>query len=61
LKDKGKISHLIGTGPSKEDPKFIAWDEQDSMVMSCLWNLMQSKISDTYMFLGTAKEIWDAI
>lgn len=51
----------MGTGPSKEDPKFEVWDEQDSMVMSWLWNLMLPEISDTCMFLGTAKEIWDAI
>jgi hypothetical protein len=57
LNDKGKISHLIGMGPSKKDLKFIALDEQDSMLMSWLWNSMQSEISDTCMFFETAKEI----
>ncbi|XP_009798195.1 uncharacterized protein LOC107817595 [Nicotiana tabacum] len=61
LRGKGKLSHLLGTGPSKEDPKFEAWDEQDSMVMSWLWNSMIPEISDTVMFLSTAKEIWEAI
>ena len=28
------LSHLLGTGPKQEDPKFDAWDEEDSMVMS---------------------------
>lgn len=31
------------------------------MVMSWLWNLMLTRISDTCMFLRYAKEIWDAI
>ncbi|KAK8369509.1 hypothetical protein V6Z12_A01G116000 [Gossypium hirsutum] len=36
---------------TKRDPNFDAWDEQDSMVMSC----------DTCMFLNTSKEIWEAV
>ena len=61
LKGKGKISHLLGTGPKAGDPKFDAWDEEDSMVMSWLWNSMTPTISDTCMFLSTAKEIWEAV
>ncbi|KAL5847044.1 hypothetical protein ACOSQ3_010568 [Xanthoceras sorbifolium] len=29
--------------------------------MSWLWNSMSPEISDTCMFLNTAKEIWEAI
>ncbi|XP_071903167.1 uncharacterized protein [Coffea arabica] len=58
FKGKGKISHLLGTGPKKGDPKFAAWDEEDSMVMSWLWNSILPEISDTCMFLPTAKNIW---
>ncbi|KAK2966236.1 hypothetical protein RJ640_008219 [Escallonia rubra] len=60
LKGKGKLSHLLGTGPKKGDPRFDAWDEEDSMVMSWLWNSMLPEISDTFMFLPTSKEIWEA-
>ncbi|KAK3009342.1 hypothetical protein RJ639_013424 [Escallonia herrerae] len=60
LKGKGKLSHLLGTGPKKGDPRFDAWDEEDSMVMSWLWNSMLPEISDTFMFLPTCKEIWQA-
>ncbi|XP_073148285.1 uncharacterized protein [Henckelia pumila] len=61
LKGKGKLSHLLGTGPKEEDPRFQAWDEQDSMVMSWLWNSMLLEISDTCMFLATAAEIWETV
>ncbi|XP_059444961.1 uncharacterized protein LOC132176698 isoform X2 [Corylus avellana] len=61
LKGKGKISHLMGTGPKPRDPRFEAWDEEDSMIMAWLWNSMIPEISDTCMFLATAKDIWDAI
>ncbi|KAL5834282.1 hypothetical protein ACOSQ4_013779 [Xanthoceras sorbifolium] len=61
LKGRGKLSHLLGTGPKEGDPKFDAWDEEDSMVMSWLWNSMSPEISDTCMFLNTAKEIWEAV
>ena len=49
VKGKGKISHLMSTGPKPEDPRFEVWDEEDSIIMS------------TCMFLATAKDIWDAI
>lgn len=61
LKGKRKPSHLTGTGPKPGYPKFEAWDEEDSMIMAWLWNSMILEISDTYMFLATAKYIWDAV
>lgn len=61
LKGKGRLSHLLGTGPTPKDPTFNAWDEADSMIMSWLWDSMDPAISDTCMFLKTAKEIWDSI
>ncbi|KAK4428898.1 hypothetical protein Salat_1189700 [Sesamum alatum] len=57
LKGKGKLSHLLGIGPAIDDPKFAAWDEEDSMIMSWLWNSMKLDIRGTYMFLSTSKEI----
>ena len=36
LKGKGKMSHLMGTGPKKGDLQFQAWDEEDSMIMAWL-------------------------
>ncbi|TXG53873.1 hypothetical protein EZV62_019129 [Acer yangbiense] len=61
LKGKGKSSHLEGPIPEKNDPKFSEWDEKDSMIMSWLWNSMQPEIGGTYMFLTTAKDIWEAV
>ncbi|KAH7529152.1 hypothetical protein FEM48_Zijuj05G0154200 [Ziziphus jujuba var. spinosa] len=61
LKGKGRLGHLLGTGPAKEDPTFEAWDEEDSMIMSWLWDSMEPTISDTCMFFTTAKEIWDCL
>ena len=58
---KEKINHLMGTGPKSGDPRFEAWDEEDSMIMAWLWNSMTPKIRDTCMFLATTKDIWDAI
>ena len=51
----------MGTRPKQGDPCFEVWDEEDSMIMAWLWNSMTLKISDTCMFLATAKDIWDAI
>ena len=51
----------MGTGPKSGDPRFEAWDEEDSMIMAWLWNSMTPKIRDTCMLLATTKDIWDAI
>ncbi|KAK4437689.1 hypothetical protein Salat_0102900 [Sesamum alatum] len=61
LKGRGKLNHLIGAAPKSEDPKFATWDEEDSMIMSWLWNSMQPKISGNCMFLTTAQEIWESV
>lgn len=61
LKGKGMLRHLLGTGPKSDDPSFDAWDQEDSMVMSWLWNSMSPEISDTCIFLTTAKDIWEAV
>ena len=51
----------MGTRPKPGYPRFEAWDEEDSMIMTWLWNFMTLEISDTCMFLAMAKDIWDAI
>ena len=51
LKGKGKLSHLLRTGPKEGDPAFAVWDEQDSLVMSWLWNSMVPEVSDTVIQL----------
>ncbi|XP_057417850.1 uncharacterized protein LOC130712041 isoform X2 [Lotus japonicus] len=61
LKGKGKASHLTEDAPKEEDPKFTKWDEEDSMIMAWLWNSMIPEITDTCMFLNSAKEIWNAM
>ena len=61
LKGRGKLCHLEGTGPSQKDPKFQAWNEEDSMIMSQLWSSMQAEISKNCMFLFSAQEIWETI
>ncbi|GAV59099.1 UBN2_3 domain-containing protein, partial [Cephalotus follicularis] len=61
LKGKGRLSHLLGTWLEPGDPEFGVWDEADSMIMSWLWDSLDPTISDTCMFLKTAKEIWDSI
>ena len=34
LKGKGKLSHLLGTGPKDSDTTFTSWDEENSLIMS---------------------------
>lgn len=34
LNSKGKLSHLLGTGPKAGDSTFDVWDEEDSMTLA---------------------------
>ena len=61
LKGRGKISHLTDNPPKPENPKFTLWDEEDSMIMSWLWNSIMPEVCGPYMFLNTAKDVWDAV
>ena len=61
LKGKGKLIHLIGGGPDSSDPKFTSQDEEDSMIMSQLWNPTEPNIAGTCMFLNSAHEIQEDI
>ncbi|RDX62047.1 hypothetical protein CR513_59657, partial [Mucuna pruriens] len=53
-----KLSHIEGNGPPRDDPKFEAWDNEDSLIMTWLWNSMTLEIGRNYMFYSSAHEIW---
>ena len=63
IRGKGKIGYLTGSikEPTEEDPKFQTWDADNSMIMSWLVNSMEQEIGQTYLFLPTAKDLWDAV
>lgn len=57
-KREDQFSH--GYGAKTGRSLLEAWDEEDSMIMAWLRNSTTPEISDTCMFLATAKDIWDA-
>ncbi|KAG6758943.1 hypothetical protein POTOM_035406 [Populus tomentosa] len=61
LKGKGKINHLMDNPSSPKDPKFTLYDEEDSIIMSWLWNSMMLEVCGPYMFLTTIKDIWEVM
>ncbi|RDX86493.1 hypothetical protein CR513_32169, partial [Mucuna pruriens] len=48
-----KLIHIEGSDPPRDDPKFEAWDDEDSLIMTWLWNSMTPKISYNYMFYSS--------
>ena len=61
LKGRGKLGHLTASPPTTTDPAFPAWDIENSLIMSWLWNAMQPEVCKNYMFLDSAKAIGDTI
>ncbi|RDX77083.1 hypothetical protein CR513_42852, partial [Mucuna pruriens] len=35
--------------PPRDDPKFEVWDDEDSLIITWLWNSMTPEISQNYM------------
>ncbi|RDY05851.1 hypothetical protein CR513_10258, partial [Mucuna pruriens] len=59
LKGPKKLSHIEGNDPPKDDIQFEAWDDEDSLIMTWLWNSMTLEISRNYMFYSFVCEIWE--
>ena len=61
---KGKLGHLTGK-TRRPPPTDVAasqkWRSENSFITSYLINSMKLAIGKTYMFVLTAKDVWDAI
>ncbi|GAV64829.1 UBN2_3 domain-containing protein, partial [Cephalotus follicularis] len=63
IRGRGKMGYITGKvqHPDVNDPTYENWELNKSIVMAWLINSMESHISRTYLFLRTAKAIWDAV
>ncbi|GAV81994.1 LOW QUALITY PROTEIN: UBN2_3 domain-containing protein, partial [Cephalotus follicularis] len=63
LKGKGRLNHLLGTGPKPGDPEFDVWDEADSMIMSWLWDSMDPtiRIKTVTEYANTLENLWQEL
>ncbi|RDX72762.1 hypothetical protein CR513_47707, partial [Mucuna pruriens] len=59
LVGRKRFSHIEGNDPPRDDPKFEAWDDENSFIMTLLWNSMTPEISQNYMFYFFVYEIWE--
>ena len=64
IEGKGKMGYLTGEirKPESTDLAVIQkWRSENSMVIAWLVNSMKPSIGKTYLFLPTAKDVWDAV
>lgn len=63
LRGRGLFGYLNGDTlvPEKTDSSFAKWDSENSLIMAWLINSMEVDIGKTYLFLSTAKELWEAV
>jgi len=50
-KRRKKLNHLEGNPPAKTDSKYEDWDDEDSLIMTWLWNSMTPEISRNCMVI----------
>jgi len=63
LRGKGRLGYITGEtkAPDVLDPGYPRWDAENSMVQAWLINSMDVDIGRTYLFLPSAKELWEAV
>ncbi|KZV52593.1 hypothetical protein F511_24790, partial [Dorcoceras hygrometricum] len=63
IEGKGRLGYLTGDTrePERGDPKWSSWKSENSMVMAWITNSMEPSIGRTYLFLPTAKDVWEAV
>ena len=63
LEGRGRLGYITGetNKPAHTDPTIKQWKSENSMVMSWLINSMESSVGKPYLFLPTAKAIWEAV
>nr|XP_016452871.1 PREDICTED: uncharacterized protein LOC107777375 [Nicotiana tabacum] len=59
----GKLGHMTGETikPEVGDPKMNAWRSDNSLVIAWLINSMDTVIGKSYIFLPTARDVWEAV
>jgi len=63
LRTKGKLGFLDGTcaKPGQSSPKLDQWMKCDSMVVSWLLNSMVPELSEAFLYVNSAQELWDEL
>lgn len=60
---KGKFGHLTGdvTQPAQDDPALKSWRSENALILAWLINSMEPTIGKPFMYLPTAKDVWEAV
>lgn len=63
LRGRGRLGYLTGAIPTPDvaDPSYAKWESENSLIMAWLINSMEIDIGKTYLFLSTAREVWDTV
>ena len=63
LSGKSKLGYVNGKipQPSGDDIKYDEWKSNNDLVISWLFNSMESDVRDGFLFLTIAKKVWDTL
>lgn len=63
MEGRGKLGYLNGdiAQPAKNDPSLAKWKSENSFIIAWLINSMEPAIGKPYLFLPTAKDVWEAV
>ena len=63
INGKRKLGHLNGetTKPADNNPMLKAWRSKNSLVTAWLINSMDPSIGKRYLFLPTARDVWEIV
>ena len=63
LRSRFKFSYVDGTvkAPNHDDPTYLKWEGDNSLVMSWLVHSMEPELADPFLSMGTTQDIWDTL
>ncbi|XP_058732848.1 uncharacterized protein LOC131604424 [Vicia villosa] len=63
LMSKNKLGFIDGTltRPAITDPNFVLWNRCNNMVMAWITNSIDKEISESVLWIDSAKEIWEEL
>ena len=61
LSARGKLKIVTFMKSTSAEKAFEKWEQDNYLMMTWLWNNMKSTVSANFIFLDTAKEIWEVV
>ena len=58
ISGRGKLSHIIASPPSPNEPEYTKWTQQDAIVISWVIENIETELVNQFLDYPTARDLW---